>query len=64
MIAEGNFTAGKAVKAARADARNYMRVPNFIEKCIEGDSDAERAKSLMALQKLMVKAGMTGADNG
>jgi hypothetical protein len=62
MIAEGYFTVGNAGKMARHDARRYMREPNFIEKCIEGDTDAERAKSVMSLQKLMVKAGMTGDE--
>lgn len=59
MLAGGYFTVGLSSTKARAEARQYMKLPNFIEKCITGFNDEQRAKSLMELQELLTKSGMT-----
>jgi len=64
LMAGGYFTIGNASRQTRDAARKYMRLPNFIEQCMEGDTDAEKAKSVMELQQLMVKAGMSDKKSG
>jgi hypothetical protein len=59
MLAGGYFTVGQSSSKARAEARIYMKLPNFIDKNITGISDEARAKSLMELQQLLTKSGMT-----
>ncbi len=59
MLAGGYFTIGQSSSKARAEARAYMKLPNFVEKNITGFNDEQRTKSLMELQQLLTKSGMT-----
>lgn len=58
MIANGYFAEGQCVIKARKEARRYLHLPNYLESCIVGNTDMERAKSLMGVKDLLIKSGM------